>query len=128
MLRRSRPLVLLWVLAIALLTMRMADAHLHLCFDGSDRPVSLHVADVPTHHGEHDDSSGHQDQDLDFSSPLLIKKGGGSLDDATIAVLGAYVLAFVLPEIETVTPEFDFSTAPLVSVFHLRPPLRGPPL
>lgn len=106
----------------------MADAHLHLCLDGTEQPVTLHVADVPTHHGEQNGITGHQDQDLDFSSPLLIKKGGGSLDDATIAVLGAYVLAFVLPAIETVTPEFDFSTAALVSVFDLRPPLRGPPL
>lgn len=42
----------LWVLAIAMLPVRIVNAHIHLCLDGQEPPTSVHFQDVPTHHGD----------------------------------------------------------------------------
>lgn len=127
MFRRSTPLLFLWVLAIALLPVRMADAHLHLCLDGGERSMSIHVEDPPVHDGAIDADTGHTDRDVDLSNPLLIKKSGTS-DKTAIAVLRVYVLALVLPVARSVEPLAELRLPAVVPAFNLRPPLRGPPL
>ncbi|HKS56568.1 MAG TPA: hypothetical protein VJS12_14845 [Steroidobacteraceae bacterium] len=123
---RSRPFVYLWLLSIALLAARVTDAHVHLCLDGGGRPVSVHVKDAPTHYGQ-DASTGHNDRDVDLSSPLVVKKSD-SLDNEAIAVVGVYVLALILPTIDSDEPARVFESPALPSVFDLKPPLRGPPV
>jgi hypothetical protein len=128
MVRHSTLAVLLWVLAVALLPIRMANAHLHLCLDGREQPVSLHVQDVPAHAGaEHAADEGHNDRDVDFSASLLTAKLAGGIDDAPSALLHVYVLAALLPIERPIVPVTDFRGTDFTSVVTLRPPVRGPP-
>lgn len=63
---------LLWVIAFALLVVRTADAHVHLCFDGQEPRSSFHVSDRA---GVcHKDDSTHQDQDVEALGAVLAKK------------------------------------------------------
>lgn len=127
MFRGSKFALLLWLLAIVLLPVRMANAHLHLCLDGQEPPVSVHVQDTPMHDGVadvHDD--GHTDRDLDVSKSLTVAKAS-NLDDVSPALLNVYVLAIVLPAQSHVVPRSVLLTPDLEPAFDLRPPPRGPP-
>lgn len=58
--------LMLWVLALAFLTVRASDTHLHLCFDGQEPPASVHLADASVHNDEHHQAGEHHaDKDLD---------------------------------------------------------------
>lgn len=130
MLRHSTFAALLWLLAIALLPVRLAQAHLHMCLDGQDAPVAVHV-DIPTHHGaaDHDDEhtgGGHNDVDVDVSTSATVKKAG-TFEDLSLDILGVYVLALVLPEHQAVLPPSAYRSVPTTVRFELLPPSRGPP-
>lgn len=124
MFRHSKFAVLLWLLAIALLPVRSANAHLHLCFDGREQPVSLHVEDVAAHHGENAD--GHQDRDVRLSDSMSTHKVG-AVEDGPLAILGVVVFALLLPEPTVTLPQRTVLVPTLRTVFDLRPPTRGPP-
>ena len=118
----------MWVVALALLTVRIADAHVHMCFDGQEAPSSLHVSD-PTAlcHLPNGSSGGtHQDQDIDAVGAVLAKKDSQaqSVDPLPIADI---VLLLLAPPRGGVIP--DAAPADLtVNRPYLRlPPLRGPP-
>ena len=129
MFRHSTFAALLWLLAVALLPVRMANAHLHFCLDGQTQPVSLHVQDIATHvGGEHVDEEGHNDRDIDVSTSLLTSKSAGGSDVAPLALLHVYVLATLLPLERPAFSHFDVPVAEHTSAFTLRPPVRGPPL
>jgi hypothetical protein len=121
--------VLLWIIAVAMLPVRMANAHLHFCLDGQSQPVSLHVEDVPTHTGDHGhDDGGHNDRDVDYSGSLVATKHTGSDDGHDLGLLTAYVVAILLPVERSVEPFAALDLPAPASVFTLRPPVRGPPL
>lgn len=129
MFRHSTFAALLWVLAVALLPVRMANAHLHFCLDGQTQPVSLHVQDIATHvGGEHADEDGHNDRDIDVSASVLTAKSAGGSDVAPLALLHVYVIATLLPLERPAFSQFDLPVAEPTSAFSLRPPVRGPPL
>lgn len=128
--RSSTFAVLLWVIAVAMLPVRMANAHLHFCMDGQSQPVSLHVQDVAMHSGAdhgHDDD-GHNDRDVDFSASLLAAKHTHGGDNQDLGLLTAYVVVLLLPVERTVEPFAALDLPEPTSVFTLRPPVRGPPL
>ena len=128
MFRHSTFATVLWVLAVALLPVRMANAHLHLCLDGQERPVSLHVQDIATHSGaEPTTDQGHNDRDVDVSASLLTVKLSGGMDDAPL-VIHLYVLTPLLPVERPTFSLIDLPSAELTSVVTLRPPVRGPPV
>lgn len=114
----------LWLLAIAVLAVRVGDAHLHFCGDGKEQPIALHVADAPGQH--HTDEGAHQDRDLDISGPTLVKKVSG-LDELTLAPVLAFALVLLLPIVRRIEPLADTAAVVLTPLFSLRPPLRGPP-
>jgi hypothetical protein len=114
----------LWLFAIAVLVVRVGDAHLHFCADGKEQRVALHVADAPGQH--HEGESTHQDRDLDVSGPTLFKKVAG-LDDVTLAPLLASAIVLLLPVVERIEPPSTTAPIVLTPLFSLRPPLRGPP-
>lgn len=122
----SKIAMLLWLLAVALLPVRMANAHLHLCLDGQAPPVSVHVQDLAMHDGDSADEDGHTDRDLDVSQSVTLAKAT-NLDDFSPAILGAYVLAILLPAQIHVAPRGVLLTPDLTPAFDLRPPPRGPP-
>lgn len=126
MFRHSTFAMLLWVLAVALLPIRAVNAHLHLCLDGQEQPVSLHVQDAPTHHGQAEGKEGHQDRDVEYSDSASTSKSA-SLKDVGQLLMTAYVIAVLLPTNVATVPDVQDGVATLPSMFDLRPPTRGPP-
>ena len=127
MIRKSSFAAILWLLAIALLPVRLANAHLHLCLDGQQQSVSLHVQDQPEHADGHTDE-GHNDRDVDLSKASSIVKLPGAGDDGSLAVINVYLLALLLPVQEAVVPSWKILPPELAAHFPIRPPVRGPPL
>src|SRR5690349_12896603 len=95
MFRHSPIARLLWLLAIALLLVRVGEAHLHLCLDGQQQqPVAMHVEDAPTHSGLEASADGHNDVDVDLSVSPWVKKIG--VDELPIIVFASVLLALLL--------------------------------
>ncbi len=116
----------LWLIAIAVLVVRVGDAHLHFCDDGQEQPMALHVADAPGQHHADEGESAHNDRDLDISGPTLFKKVG-SLDELAVAPAMSFALVLLLPIVRSIEPIAGTALVVLTPVFSLRPPLRGPP-
>ncbi|MFC4312549.1 hypothetical protein ACFPN2_25930 [Steroidobacter flavus] len=126
MLRHSPIARLLWLLAIALLLVRVGEAHLHLCLDGQQQQaVAMHVEDAPTHSGAEASDGGHNDVDVDLSVAPWVKKIG--VDEMPVIVFASILLALLLPITQSTSRPAQFVLPYLASVFSLRPPLRGPP-
>jgi hypothetical protein len=130
MLRQSLIARCLGYLAIALLLLRVGEAHLHLCLDGQDRSAAMHIEDAPLHDGAQSAVDGHNDLDVDLSVLPWLKNA--ATDDTTMAVLGlfaleALLLAFLLPALKTTIRPARLRLPFPDPAFGLRPPLRGPP-
>lgn len=126
MLRGSSFALLLWMLAIALVPLRMANAHLHFCLDGQQAPVSLHVQDRPGHDHAAEQLAGHTDVDVDFPVANTIAKLPSGGDDLPV-FLPLYVLAILLPAQRHEAPRPTVTVVDVGAVAKLRPPVRGPP-
>jgi hypothetical protein len=126
MLRHSPFARLLWLLAIALLLVRVGEAHLHLCLDGQQQQVAMHVEDAPSHSGAEASASGHNDVDVDLSVSPWVKKIG--VDELPIIVFASILLALLLPITQGPSRPARYLVPNLAAAFSLRPPLRGPPL
>jgi hypothetical protein len=122
-----RNLKLLTVLlCVAVVVLRIGGTHLHLCFDGSEAPVSLHLQDFGPHHGEEAASAPHADQDVSIGAEALVKKSSAVLDLAALAFVSALLL-FFLPRLRNPLPGFFAPPRLSPARIRLRPPLRGPP-
>lgn len=126
MIRRTPLTMLIWLLAIAMLPVRIANAHLHMCLDGQEAPIALHVQDEAGHHDD-EHEAGHEDRDIRVSGPALLAKAG-LVDKATphFAPLSA-IDAILLPAPGRVDAAVPRSTTPSAAIFDLRPPSRAPP-
>ena len=116
------PLILL---CVALLVVRVGGAHLHLCFDGNEPPVSFHPVEDSDHHDEAGLSASHDDTDVALSAASIAKSGKQILDLSLLALL-PFLMCLLLPQMR----QLFFTSAPRLLptlAFHLRPPLRGPP-
>lgn len=123
----SRPHRSLWIWLViaAVLIGRFEGAHLHLCFDGSEPPAAVHMADGADHDDAHHMETQHVDQDVDMFGATLVKKVYEGVD---APVVFAASLLFLLP---VVTQSF-VRPAPLLHptpkrLFAFDPPPRGPP-
>ena len=117
---------LLWVVALAFLTVRASDTHLHLCFDGQEAPTTVHFADASVHHDEQHETKEHADKDFDVFVGMLLKNGSSEADIAIPLAVTALVL--LLPPVSDTVPVADEpSPSATDPPFYLRPPLRGPP-
>jgi hypothetical protein len=115
----------IWLVIAAVLIGRVEGAHLHLCFDGSEPPAAVHMADGVDHDDAHHVETKHVDQDVDLFDATLFKK---VLDGVDAPVVFAATLLFLLP---IVTQSF-VRPAPLAHppprrMFAFDPPPRGPP-
>ena len=104
---------------------RSAGIHLHLCFDGSEPPASLHFEDAG-HHAEHQAGQVHNDLDLSLAFDAVAKVVKLGLDLPALLV----VLLLLLPPLlrdarRTARPRPAAVALPPIHL--LRPPLRGPP-
>lgn len=126
MLRRSILARALWVLAIALLLVRVGESHLHLCLDGQEQAVAMHVEDAPVHASSEASVSGHNDRDVDTSGMPWAKKVG--MDELPTVLLAVLILALLLPIVRS-TPVPSRLLIPVIArPASFLPPLRGPPL
>jgi hypothetical protein len=120
---------LIGVLCLALLVLRVGGVHLHLCFDGSEPPLSYHLADSGVHHLDEDHLAGepHSDRDLELAADLTVKK---SFNDS-LAPFAVFALALLLFWVAPGRGERPRAREPIPSFRDFRwrrPPLRGPPL
>lgn len=118
-----RPLLLTLLLAV-LLSARVGGAHLHMCFDGSEPPASLHFSDAG-HHDDHHAEEAHDDVDVSVMAEAAAKLGKLSLD---LPLLVAAALIIFSLWLSAQRPLLPYPRPWAVSdPCFLRPPLRGPP-
>ncbi|MBL8268531.1 hypothetical protein [Steroidobacter sp.] len=123
---RSSPFAkTLWLLAIALLLIRVGEAHLHLCLDGADRLVAFHVKDTPNHAGGKEVSGSHTDLDLAVSASALIKKL--AVDELPPVAFAFFFIALIVPLMHGSWQPTSLVTPAFSTAHSRRPPPRGPP-
>lgn len=124
--KRSRFLIV--TLCVAIIALRVAGVYAHFCLDGSEPPVSIHVADSGFHHlDEAGAAERHSDREVALASDAVVKKPTGNLDLSLVAAFSA-LLWLVLTRARGL---FTFPSVPASgrsARTRLRPPLRGPPL
>jgi hypothetical protein len=107
--------LLIWLLA------SWSGAHGHLCFDGQEPPVSIHM-DMMGDHPEHDSAEKHVDADVElgqFALAKLIKI------DLPLLIAIAFLVAVLFEQLAVfVSRQGQIFSSRLVG---LRPPLRAPP-
>jgi len=123
----NRSRLLIATLCVAVVALRVAGLHVHLCMDGSEAPLSIHVADSGVHHlDEADAGKAHADFDMAIASDVVVKKPFGDFDLSLLVAFCALLL-FVLARLGG-RPFFPpFPICATSARAHLRPPLRGPP-
>lgn len=118
---------LLWVALLALVIVRTADAHMHLCLEGEVKRSSVHVSDTAgVCDSDNDSQTEHQDQDVDVFGAVLAKKSA----DADVLDLPAavhVVLSLLSLERGVVSYAVTEDPAPKLPYLFL-PLLRGPPV
>jgi hypothetical protein len=98
-----------------------SGAHGHLCFDGQEPPMTVHM-DMLGDHPEHNIDEKHFDADLDVGQFVLAKLVKIDLP-LLIATALLLVLLFKQP---TIFVAF-YSRLFISRIIGLRPPLRAPP-
>jgi hypothetical protein len=113
------------LLALMLIIVRTADAHAHLCADGREPPVSLHVGDGGNHPCETDPREDHSgDKDIQIASDVVLKKAPQI--DPWVPTLLAFAFDVAAPAPDR-SVRFHSTDDRFESIVYLRPPLRGPP-
>ena len=114
------------LLALMLVIVRIADAHAHLCADGKEPPVSIHLGACGVHpcdDGQANDHAG--DKNVQIGGDVVLKKAP-SLEHPWMPAFVAFVFDFTAPRSnETILVEP--LTIRVAAATYLRPPLRGPP-
>lgn len=113
-----------WAFALLLITVRSADAHVHMCLDGQEPPAALHVADGGVHHAGANAPQEHQDKDVKYSVDGTFKKA--DVGDVWL-IATVWSLLASEPADTAELPQFRQAAPRTSDPFHLRPPLRGPP-
>ena len=121
-----------WILAalcLALLVLRVGGVHLHLCFDGSEPPLSYHLADSGIHHAQQEGhAAGHEephtDRDVTAAADLLTKS---TVKDGALVLTAFTLLLFLISRPRASARTAYHSPPKTTARSHWRPPLRGPP-
>lgn len=117
---------LLLALCGILLLIRISGVHEHLCFDGREPPVSIHLLDSGIEHGTDHGHASHDDQNVDDSSKTLVKS---TYADVALDILAlVLVLVIVIPVARRLWFDGSDDRPRSLAPHFLRPPLRGPPL
>ncbi|MEO8467260.1 MAG: hypothetical protein ABI640_18190 [Gammaproteobacteria bacterium] len=120
---RFRTLV--GLLCVAVLVTRVAGVHLHLCFDGSELPASVHLTEDA--YQERAGVSGvHEDVDVSLLSVAVGQKPGSSIE--LPALIAATLVLFSVPFVGSAPlPRGRVQLLIPSPIFRFQPPLRGPP-
>jgi hypothetical protein len=112
------------LLSAVLLLLQVSGAHLHLCFDGQEPLVSLHVLDSGPEHFPGAAYSQHQDEELESGLASLVKKSLSDIDCPPLP--SAAVVLHGASSQSLAKIRWDDSWVPN-SITRLLPPSRGPP-
>lgn len=99
-----------------------SGAHGHLCFDGQEPPVTVHM-DMLGNHPEHSSDEKHFDADVDVGQLTLAKL---SKIDLPLLIAAALLLAVLFEKVSLVVSLYSHTYSSRLS--GLRPPLRAPPV
>ena len=103
-----------------------AHSHVHYCFDGSEPPAAVHIADNTAHHheapGHSDDGTDHDDLDVDVPNQALAK--AVKYDLPAMPVVAWTINVDALPG-ATLADSVD--TPPQPNPRYALPQLRAPP-
>lgn len=121
-LHRRTIAYLILLLSVTLLITRIAGTHLHLCFDGMEPPVSLHVLDVDSHDVT---TAAHDDRNVELPGAALAKVSSWMVD--ALFLIAAFSCLLLLSDSRRHPLPIIRLTPFLESVRLLRPPLRGSP-
>ena len=119
--------MLIALLCVAVAALRLGGAHLHICLDGHEPPISLHLADSGIHHIDEPGGGAHADEEIAIGADALIKKPAAGLESVVLALLISWLLLGATPRRAGWHPIAP-TPARARARPHLRPPLRGPPL
>jgi hypothetical protein len=120
--RRRIPITWIFALSAILLATRLTNDHLHLCFDGSEPPITLHSIDDGDHPCPGDTEDRDTEVDLPDFTPVKAKP---SLAGEPLIVPTMWCLAIATREAQT--PETSQPTPHPTAPDYLRPPTRAPP-
>lgn len=105
------------------LTASWSGAHGHMCFDGQEPPMTVHMHNTGDHTDHHDISEQHVDADVDLSQPLLTKL---TKIDLPLLIAAAILLAILFEKLSIVVCRYSLTYASRPTGF--LPPLRAPPV
>lgn len=112
----------IWLFCIVILAVRIGGAHLHLCFDGSEQPVSVHVGELVAH-DEHD-GIHHTDKDLNLVDSGVAKT---LIQVLSAPALIAAIIVLCLSIAERGTPSPTYSPPLFRFIPHRFTAPRAPP-
>ncbi len=107
--------LIIWLLA------GWSGAHSHMCFDGQEPPVTVHIHAIGDH-ADHDSSQYHLDADVSLDQPApthLLKIDFPLLVNTAFLVIVFYT--------ESTQPVIDYASKIPSYLNGIRPPLRAPP-
>ena len=107
--------LLTWLLA------SWSGVHGHMCFDGKEPPIEVHIHGVDDHADHHSDEQ-HLDADVNLSQALLIKL---NKIDLPLLIAATLLLTVLFEKVAPIT--FSYSQIFPSNCLCLRPPLRAPP-
>ena len=108
--------LILWLLA------SWGGAYGHLCFDGKEPPISVHLQLLHMDEAGHHPDEVHQDLDVELLNSAVAKNGKTDIGPIIFAAL-LLILCFHPQRIFAGTHVSLLLSSPL----HERPPLRAPP-
>jgi hypothetical protein len=121
----SLPRLAVMMLLTVALPLWVAGAHVHLCSDGLEPPLTVHpVADAGDHAGHHAPDEQHSDSDVGSETSLT-----RTVESSTPVLGAASVVAYVSTGVQSaglwrmLSAPIGLRTAP----WSLQPPLRAPP-
>lgn len=118
---------LLWVVVIAMLAARMTGAHVHVCVDGQEPPVTLHVEDLAGQHSAQHSGQPHNDIDVSVVTEASLKKADDAGGPDVLPLVAAVVLLLIAPPFtRTFLPKERRVRLPPFPAFFL-PPAHAPP-
>lgn len=119
----SRPWIVFFSV-LSLLFVSSIGTHLHVCFDGQEPPLSVHVLDVD-HIDLHGNDAAHDDLDID---PLGKAPPKPFHSDLPVLALAMMFWILLWRSAAAVPAPLRYLSFPRSLPRYWRPPLRAPPL
>lgn len=122
MVNKNMHNALCWLLLSFWLMASSVSMHAHLCFDGQEPPVSIHMQIADDGH-DHHPQEVHNDQDIELQQWVITK-----INKLDFFLPLLITIALLLIFIARINPFFCYSEVYLQSQSALRPAVRAPPV